>query len=135
MKQFSYIFPNGNLYRVPQGSCHIDIVKAFLRGLRNSQDESILQSFSELNRILSLYYYSHYSINFDDFAIFTLGWIKITSHYKTTFCFAGYDFQYSLISKMYIPNAILDEVKNTANYPIRILNLDYDKIIIDGMHS
>lgn len=133
MKQFSYIFPNGEYYKIPQNSSHIDTVTAFLRGLRNSQNKTYKSLFNELNQILSIHYFRHYSINYDDFAIFTLGWIKITSHYKTTFCFAGYDFQYAIIDKMYIPNCTLDEVKNKENYPVKILNLDFKIIIKDGL--
>lgn len=132
MKQFSYIFPNGEYYKIPQNSSHIDIVVAFLRGLKNSENTSYICLFNELNQILSIYYSKHY-INYDDFAIFTLGWIKVTSNYKRTICFAGYDFQYSIISKMYIPNCTLDEVKNKESYPVKILDLDCKKIIIDGI--
>lgn len=133
MKQFSYIFPNGDKYVIPTCSSHIGTTVAFLRGLMSSKKTYYTQSFKDFNRILSLYYFSHYSYNYDDFAIFTLGWIKVTSHYKTTFCYAGYDFQYSIIDKMYVPNCSLDEVKNTENYPIKVLDLDYRQIIIDGL--
>lgn len=133
MKQFSYIFPNGDQYNIPKNSSHIDTTTTFLRGLRQSKNTIHSQLFDELNRILCCYYYRHYSYNYDDFAIFTLGWIKVTSHYKTTFCYAGYDFQYSIISKMYIPNCTLDEIQNTEDYPIKILDLDYIQIITDGL--
>lgn len=132
MKQFSYIFPNGDEYQIPKTSSHIDTVAAFLRGLKQSRSQYHQKLFKELNSILSIYYFRHYYINYDDFAIFTLGWIKVTSNYKTTICYAGYSFQYSIISKMYIPNCILDEVK-TEDYPVKILNLDCKKIIIDGI--
>lgn len=134
MKQFSYIFPNGDEYKIPQNSSHIGTVTAFLRGLRNSNDATCNSLFNELNQILCIHYFRHYFVNYDDFAIFTLGWIKVTSNYKTAICFAGYDFQYAIISKLYIPNYTLDEVKCTEDYPVKILNLDCKKIIIDGMH-
>lgn len=133
MKQFSFIFPNGDQYKIAQNSSHIETITAFLRGLRISQNTYYKQLFKEFNQILSMYYFRHYSYNYDDFAIFTLGWIKVTSHYKTTFCYAGYNFQYSIIDKMYIPNCTLDEVKNKENYPVKILDLDYNKIITDGL--
>lgn len=133
MKQFSYIFPNGDEYEIPQNSSHISTVTTFLRGLRNSKDAFSNSLFNELNQILCIYYFRHYFVNYDDFAIFTLGWIKVTSRYNTTFCYAGYDFQYAIIDKMYIPNCVLDEVKNNEDYPVKILDLDYRQIITRGL--
>lgn len=131
MKNFSYIFPNGDQYFCTASPTenHINTVKAFIKGISLNQNK---QTYSEISSILSRYYYNHYSYNYDDFAIFTLGWIKVTSHYKTTFCYAGYDFQYKIIDKMYIPNCILDEIPNNYNYPLKILDLNFKKIILDS---
>ncbi len=133
MKQFSYIFPNSDKYILAENFSHTETTMAFLRGLSYSQRKEHQQIFNELSLILSRYYYNHYSYNYDDFAIFTLGWIKVTSHYETTFCYAGYDFQYLIIDKMFIPQCKLDEVKNTKDYPIKILNLDFSNLIKRGL--
>ena len=131
MKNFSYVFPNGTQYfcSTPPTQNHINTVKAFLKGLKTN---SHIKLYSEMISILSGYYYRHYSYNFDDFAIFTLGWIKITSHYKTTICYAGYDFQYKIINKIYTPGCFLDEIPNKNNYPIKILDLDFNQIILSS---
>lgn len=131
MKDFSYVFPNGDQYfckSYPTDN-HINTVKAFIKGISLKSNKQI---YSEINSILERYYYNHYLYNYDDFAIFTLGWIKITSHYKTTFCYAGYDFQYEILNNIYTPNCVLDEIKNNYGYPIKILDIDFKRTIISG---
>lgn len=131
MKNFSYVFPNGEEYfcNIPPIDNHVKAVKYFLKGL-SSRDE--YKIYSEIKQIFNSYYYTNNSYNYDDFAIFTLGWIKVTSHYKTSFCYAGYDFQYNILNKIYTPNYVLDEVKNNYGYPIKILNIDFKKIILSS---
>lgn len=128
MKKFAYIFPNGEYFECngKHTENHIETVKTFLAGLQ----EVNKPLYNRLVLILRTYYNKD---NYDDFAVFTLGWIKLTSHNITTICFAGYDFQWPILTSYMSPQYIIDDLPNFSGNPIVITHdLDYIEIIRIG---
>lgn len=128
MKNYAYIFPNGDHFNCEGSKTqnHTETVKTFLKGLE-------IYDLCLYNKLIAIFNEYYNGCNYDDFAIFTLGWIKVTNFYKTTFCLADYDFQKTLLKMYYIPNCSLDFIPNFYKFPIIICNnLDYKKIILMG---
>jgi len=131
MKKYAYIFPTGTFLACNGEGIenHIETVKTFLRGLEIVNEPL----YNNLIRIFRKYYQG---INYNDFAILTLGWIKISSHYTTTISMAGYDFQHIILSHYSVPTYKLDIVNNFYQYPfIKLIDLNYDEIIEAGRKS
>ena len=131
MKKYAYIFPDGTYFECTGKNTenHIQTIKTFFRGLKIKDREL----YYNLQHTFFFYYNN---VNFDDFAIFSLGWIKITSHYTTTVCFAGYDFQYILLNDYLTPNYKLDIVECFHKFPKHILShLNYDEIMELGRNA
>lgn len=128
MKKYAYIFPNGTYFAcVSEGTeNHIETVKTFLKGLEKID-------YCLYNKLIHVFRKYYGGINYDDFAIFTLGWIKISSHYNATICLAGYDFQHTILRLYSIPTYKLDIVDNFYKFPlIKLVDIDYEKIIEVG---
>lgn len=122
MKKYCFIFPNGTSYESNIYN-HRHMV---IRLLGNLSLENV-DKFSSLAKILVSFYKEENGYNYDDFAIFSLGFIKITYASAPTICFAGYPFQYDLIDKIFTKSYKLDIVPNTNNYP-RIIYKDVDYV-------
>ena len=135
MKKYAYIFPDGSIFYCTNFPTlnHVATVQTFLRGL----------SFLNINTYLSTmevftkYYLNNHFMNYDDFAIFTLGWIKLTTQNNIKyFTLAGYDFQYDILKKYYTPDAKIDEVQKYTHLPfIRYKNIDIIETIKIGTES
>ncbi|MBR5228002.1 MAG: hypothetical protein IKV94_05130 [Clostridia bacterium] len=135
MKKYAYIFPDGSIFycdNYPTQN-HVATVQTFLRGL------SILDCSTYLSTIdiFTKYYIQNRFLNYDDFAIFTLGWIKLTTQNNVKyFTFAGFDFQYPILKKYYTPNAQIDEIFKYNSYPfIRYKDIDFIKTISKGSET
>lgn len=128
MRKYAYIFPNGEIFHCDgQGTeNHIETVKTFLRGLERLNEPLY-------NKLVQIFRNHYYGVNYDDFAIFTLGWIKISSHFYETISFAGYDFQHIILSLYSVSRYKLDVVDNFYKYPfIKLVDINYEEIIDAG---
>lgn len=73
---------------------HRDVVKKYLSGLKE-HDPNL---YNSLKKILDSKYTNNGYVNYNDFAIFVLGWIELCNKDRNAIVYCGYDFQEPLVN-------------------------------------
>lgn len=85
---------------------HRDIVQKYLLGLEYYDSTLYLQ----IKKILDTSYTSGSYVNYNDFAIFVLGWVELCNKDKNAIVYCGYDFQEPIVKAYIRGNVRVDKV-------------------------
>lgn len=122
MSKLKYIFPDGTMINCTK---HRQLIKEFIEKLKDVN----LDYYYRSKNVLYEFYTKNGYCNYDDFACFSLGWIKITKGVHPCAVFAGYTFQYNIIQSK-CAGLILEEIPNIYRYPFLVFEgIDYISLL------
>lgn len=95
---------------------HRDIVQKYLLGLKE-HDPTL---YAKIQNVLNSKYTFGDYVNYNDFAIFVLGWVELCNKDRNAIVYCGYDFQEPIVNSYLRGNVRVDKVFTAKNEYILI---------------